>query len=916
MKPIKLVVSAFGPYVDKIEIDFTLLGEKGLYLITGDTGAGKTTIFDAITFALYGEASGENRKSDMLRSKYATGDTQTYVELTFSYKGKVYFVKRNPEYDRPTKRGDGVTKENKNAELTYPDGRVISKWKEVNDAIIEIMGIDRSQFTQIAMIAQGDFLKLLLAKSTDRQEIFRNIFQTDNYQKLQERLKNEVSKVNAEYEKAKLSVKQYVDGIICEKESPLSNVIKTEIAEDICVALKKKIEEDEAKEQDLNDKEINLSKNINELTLVIEKAKEILEAKNKLTTNEELLATCNNELNELTVKEKEATSKKGEIDKINEKITLIEKAIPDYKELDSKNNELNQITKDISTNEKSINEQNASLENTKNEVKSLETTLEELKDVNTKGVELNSKKQDLENKLSQVSKIINEYKSLSQLEIKLKNEEVQYTEDKNDLDIKSLIYNDAFKKYLDEQAGILASTLEEGAKCPVCGSVNHPELAKKSENAPSKEQLDGYKKDFEDSQDKLTKQSKTLSEIKGNYTEKENTIKTLLQENQVDVSINEAKTVVEDKITQINSDISIAKTQIEENKKQIERKEKIEEELPNLKEKIEEYTVSIQKLKEETATLKSKKESLENRISQIKENLTYESEEKANEEKKNLEKDKNAYQEEIEKTSKAVNDKNQQISAVKAIIEELKSQTKDYIEIDIEGEKNKKDELTVQLNELNEDKKELYSDIQSNKNALEKIGEKLGEISKIQTHYAWLSSLNDTANGKVKGKERIMLEAYVQATYFDRIINRANTRFLNMSRGQYELVRRKEADNFQKQTGLELNVKDHHNGTERSVSSLSGGESFIASLSLALGLSDEIQSMAGGIKLDTMFVDEGFGSLDESILDEAYKALNTLADGNRLIGIISHVSELKRKIDKQIVVTKKKPHGSEVKIEV
>ena len=210
----------------------------------------------------------------------------------------------------------------------------------------------------------------------------------------------------------------------------------------------------------------------------------------------------------------------------------------------------------------------------------------------------------------------------------------------------------------------------------------------------------------------------------------------------------------------------------------------------------------------------------------------------------------------------------------------------------------------------------MSSDIQSNKNALEKIGEKLGEISKIQTHYAWLSSLSDTANGKVKGKERIMLEAYVQATYFDRIINRANTRFLNMSRGQYELVRRKEADNFQKQTGLELNVKDHHNGTERSVSSLSGGESFIASLSLALGLSDEIQSMAGGIKLDTMFVDEGFGSLDESILDEAYKALNTLADGNRLIGIISHVSELKRKIDKQIVVTKKKPHGSEVKVEV
>ena len=224
--------------------------------------------------------------------------------------------------------------------------------------------------------------------------------------------------------------------------------------------------------------------------------------------------------------------------------------------------------------------------------------------------------------------------------------------------------------------------------------------------------------------------------------------------------------------------------------------------------------------------------------------------------------------------------------------------------------------LSSEIETVESEQKILFANIQANINALANIKTKLDDISKIETHLTWLLSLSDTANGTLSGKEKIMLETFVQATYFDRIIERANTRFLVMSKGQYALIRKKEADNTRSQTGLELNVKDYHSGSERSVSSLSGGESFIASLSLALGLSDEIQSMAGGIKLDTMFVDEGFGSLDENTLDEAYKALTTLADGNRLIGIISHVSELKRKIDKQIVVTKKKTSGSEVKIEV
>jgi len=210
--------------------------------------------------------------------------------------------------------------------------------------------------------------------------------------------------------------------------------------------------------------------------------------------------------------------------------------------------------------------------------------------------------------------------------------------------------------------------------------------------------------------------------------------------------------------------------------------------------------------------------------------------------------------------------------------------------------------------------KTIYSRITSNKASLDNILKKLNEIKTVEEKWIWIKSLSNTANGNLSGKEKIMLETYIQMTYFDRIINRANTRFMVMSGGQYELKPRKEAENNRSQSGLELDVIDHYNGTERSVKTLSGGESFKASLSLALGLSDEIQSSAGGIKLDTMFVDEGFGSLDDESLAQAIKALSSLAEGNRLVGIISHVSELKDKIDKQIVVKKEKTGGSNISI--
>ena len=215
MRPLKLTLSAFGPYAGHTEIDLEKLGEKGLYLITGDTGAGKTTIFDAITYALYDAPSGTNRDTSMFRSKYASPETPTFVEMTFSCGGKVYTVKRNPEYERPARRGSKMTKQRAEAELHLPDGRVLDKPKEVNAELTQIIGLDRSQFSQIAMIAQGEFLKLLTAETKDRQEIFRKIFKTNCYEVLQNRLKDSANTLYRKCEAARASVQQYIGGIVC-----------------------------------------------------------------------------------------------------------------------------------------------------------------------------------------------------------------------------------------------------------------------------------------------------------------------------------------------------------------------------------------------------------------------------------------------------------------------------------------------------------------------------------------------------------------------------------------------------------------------------------------------------------------------------------------------------------------------------
>ena len=290
MKPLQLVMSAFGPYADKIEVDFTKLGTNGVYLITGDTGAGKTTIFDAIIYALYGEASGSVRDKKMFRSKYAKPTTETFVELIFEYRGKEYKIRRNPEYERPRKKGEGLTTQKAEVELSYPDDRPpVTKETEVKKAIESLIGLDRAQFSQIAMIAQGDFQKLLLAGTEEREKIFQKIFQTGSYQKIQEELKERANELNRDYQEMQRSIKQSMEQIICQEESIEAiewerlrqNDYQGEVVEALEL-IRTMIEKDEILIQDLEQDLAQYSKKISETDKELGKAEKEQETKRKL----------------------------------------------------------------------------------------------------------------------------------------------------------------------------------------------------------------------------------------------------------------------------------------------------------------------------------------------------------------------------------------------------------------------------------------------------------------------------------------------------------------------------------------------------------------------------------------------------------------------------------------------------------
>ena len=951
MRPEKLTISAFGPYADRTEIDFSRLGDSGLYLITGDTGAGKTTIFDAITFALYGQASGQVRDSAMFRSKYADTATETFVELVFSYQGKKYQVFRSPEYMAPKKRGTGLTLRKAEAQLIYPDERQpVTKARDVTRAIEELLGLDYEQFTQIAMIAQGDFQKLLLAGTVQRGEIFRQIFHTGIYQQVQLKLKDAARSRYKEYDEMRRSIAQYLDGVKFRQREGTEAEEFAELKkgkfegglERSLEILKSFIDQGEKRESELLKQEQEVDQKIRtmENMLHLSAQKRNLEQKKDLARKqlEQLLPDLEKASGEAE-KYKDADRKCEALGiLIREKQEQLKK----YQVLEQLKTELDEIRMQMKkcragqeANIRQEQQLHKDMEQLKKERSRLENSRLDLQ----KAVTEKEKRTQKRSELNGLETGIREFKSLYEA---TKEQQKKYQAAYEKAQQQSEYYQQIFHSFLDAQAGILAQELKENEPCPVCGSLSHPHPRMSSKGRTvTQEILDNEKSKL----DKLEKISADQSLEAGKLKERSNAswkqivsgAEELLAEFQEfrketkngNGQAGDFRTVWKQMILMINREKEQCKNLLTESDRKIreaeentKRKQKVEKLLENLEKEKDILQEKKNSCDREQTGLTTKASENEKQQKNAAEEIRQVHSEAG---KEVLEKEIREKQQEyidLKENSRKMKETFERFQAEKAritsTIKTLDEQQKEIGEIREDEIREQYTESTTQKTELAEKRKELFSIQSGNLEIFRKVQKRKEEMTKAEAEYVWMKNLSDTANGNLNGKAKIELEIYIQMAYFDRILRRANVRLMTMSSGQYELKRQEQSENRKEKAGLDLNVIDHYNGTERSVKTLSGGESFQASLSLALGLSDEIQASAGGIRLDSMFVDEGFGSLDEEALSQAVKALSSLADGHRMVGIISHVAELKDRIENKIIVTKQcsgKGVGSSIQIQ-
>jgi exonuclease SbcC len=912
MRPHKLTISAFGPYAGYTVIDFDKFGTQGLFLITGDTGAGKTTIFDAITFALFGESSGSIRNGAMLRSTYAEDNIPTFVELEFEYTGKQYLVKRSPEQMRPKGRGEGMTKQKAEALLKIEDNAPITDVKSVNAKLIEILGLNFDQYSQIAMIAQGKFRELLLAKTKEREVIFRSIFKTQGYLDLQNMLQEEVKAINIKVQDKRKSALQFIAGAQCLESNEQAQALRiaqekvkaSEMTVADCMDIVSSILDCEQKQED------ELKNECKELQTRIDETSKLIESVKQYHSNCKTHSEKTAEMERLEKEVKpiidneysEAVSHKQDIDNLQKEIVQLELVMPKYTELTKCETDIRQNALMLQDNDNKSKLAATAHQTLDSQIKEKEKELADIKVPETDIVRIENlivlaekERKALKQLTEDIASYRHDTNKIGALQKKAKDAE-------NDRKKAADDYEKKYHLFIAEQAGYLAEALNEGDECPVCGSTYHPRLAEKAQEAPSKSELDNLKTQVEALRSKVEKAANEHSNKVASLNAQKDALQAKCNEILENCALEDADSKISSRQDSINIAVRNANSQLEALKKLSNRKRTLEKELPEDRNKLQELILNKSSLEAEMQALQTKKVTLEEKRTGLKNELAFQSESEAKaalakkkETKANLEKAIAEAESKLKKHQESIATLKGSIQQLAELIKVAPNISQEEAEQSITGLKQQKTDKELIIEKL-------HTNNAINSDVIRNVTLTIKELANIEKEYQMKKSLSDTANGQLSKKEHISLETYVQTAYFDRIIQRANTRLMIMSGGQYELCRRTSFSGSA-QTGLELDVVDHYNGTKRDVRSLSGGEQFKASLSLALGLSDEIQTSAGGIQLDTMFVDEGFGSLDENSLQQALKALNELTEGNRLIGIISHVAELK-KIDRQIVVTK------------
>ena len=994
MMPISLTLSAFGPYPDTITIDFESFQEDGLFLITGPTGSGKTMIFDAMIFALYGKTSGQIRQTDSLRCDHALNEIPTFVEFSFSLHQQNYTIKRNPKYYLEGKK----TPKQPSALLTLPDGKMVEGIKEVNQKMISLLGVDDQQFKQICMIAQGEFTKLIMASSDEREKVLRELFHSETYQKLEEKLKVHLKTYQDKYD------------LLLNKRKDLMQELQVEDHQEYLskqtklIASQQKEYDDLKKDLDQKKQQLQLYRLQNQRLIQLKDLKQqFQDLKKQENDYQKLNKTVD------TLKKAQETNylyisyikqqKKLQTLKLNQEDFLkqLKKLEKDYQEkkvqansLDYKQQTKEKLQNQIQETKQLINQ----IYQYQNDYQNLQTLKQQYRMLDEEHKLFLKKKEKFENglqrdqeRIQSEQQVQSKYELIKQQYVRLNEQKVKVhqlsdyydqilklNENKSDLqeeytvvekqvDHEKMQYNQMEKLYFRKQAGIFALQLKEDQPCPICGSLHHPHPAQIEKEDITKEKLDQQAKKVKQQEHRLqdilqkillsnqkkemlVKQTKQLSSelniqeeiskeifikeldhlskdekrMKKEYLELQDELKYIQKlKKSVALSLKDMSTYESKELKQAQSldniqvqihqlsgklDDSLRQYEIGEVNKNYQQ---VQKEYRQLSLEIETIQQDYEKVKNKYLEIKTKISSLNQQIIQEQE-IYDELDNKYHtaldafineEEFLNLKTQIN----QISILEKKYQDYLISLKSLNEQIISLENEVKDSTYVDLSSLSETIKEVNQQLREKNDDLEKLKIDYSLKEKMIKDIQKINQQLEKDEDTYQRYLDLYNLASGK--NNARVSIERYVLATYFENMLIYANVIMKQLSQGRYQLLRKDDAGKGRSQQGLELDVFDQESGNIRSIKTLSGGESFNAAFTLALGLSRMVQDYAGGIELNTLFIDEGFGSLDSQSLDQAMNCLMELHHENKLIGIISHVSDLKDRIERQLVVERK-----------
>ena len=1077
MRPLKLTMSAFGPYAGTVTLDMDSLGTSGLYLITGDTGAGKTTIFDAITYALYGKLSGTNRSAEMLRSKYADSTARTMVRLEFSYKGRKHIIERMPKQERPKARGTGTTTEGPSATYWPPEGNPVSGQTKVDEAVKNLLSLDHKQFRQVVMLAQGDFVQLLFADTEKRRSIFQSIFGTACYEKFQDQVKKDAAELTSQLKAAEESVSQYIRKIRSKMPENTRDLSLDDALELLERLLAEDGDEDSILSQQLSELQGELDGNNSLITSTenARSAKDSLEkARQKLVEDLASLKTAEEKLEEekgkaperetlassiaalksrlpgyeqleaeldakaaadraLEAEEKKKTSLKKEQAELQEELSGIESALSPLMSLEAdkanaegklglakgRTEEMDKLCKALEewktgtfgfqAAKSLLSQKQADLSRLRTDILDKEAGIALLRASLDASQDLGEEREKAASQLKEETKQKEDLRDLQTMlsliersKASLEAAQEEYREAQKKAKDASDAHYLKYKTFLDEQAGILAEGLADNCPCPVCGSLHHPSPAShtskisEKEVNEAKEAADQAKAEAEEKSSKASAEKAWLekdiaafssafkayfSTEPGEDAEEQMRQAKLLNKTQIKVTkdeitrldqkiaerkrdnarLNASENAVKDwkaKEQRLSEKLSAEELSLEGRKGQLDQQEAmlkaqpvpmeslpeellsakdiqkgLEDELEGIARKLEEREKLRQKSKEKQEELSAKAEE-EDKLRASSDQLKAESarhKAAADTIQKSLaypdlaaaESQLSDWDKELSALKKSLKDAEDSHSAMEKAVLADKSSISSYEDTlkllktgDLAQLREERKNLTAKRSDLERARQEVFSRLETNRGTQASLLEKKAGSKDLKAKAAWMQSLSDTVNGELKGRQKISLETYILSHYFANMLLRANKHLSVMTAGQYELSPVEKAAGNKTEQTLDLDVIDHYNGTRRNVRTLSGGESFKAALSLALGLSEEIGYAASAAKFDTMYVDEGFGSLDAESLEQALQALASLAEDDQLIGIISHVELLKERIPRQIIATKNEEKGSSVRIEL